>query len=213
MKARFRPIVLSLACGLVLNPHSRGGESPAGTYTFVDADVPAMAEIRQVGEHAIDQIAYAMIQEVSRVLRNNPPAAAIGLLHLKNFKLPASSERLVAVEYRRTSLRVRNPANSPDPGDQKVLDRIMSQLKNGDSVSPVLILHVDHPGLPPEWRVYRPLATLKQCLVCHGPADSLDSAVSAALNKLYPDDAAVNYHHGEWRGVIRVSIASTLTQK
>ena len=113
---------------------------------------------------------------------------------------------------RRTSLQVRNPANAPDPADLAALELIRGQLENGDDVAKVLVQRVTLPGQPPEWRVYRPLVTLKQCLECHGPTDTLAPGVADTLKVFFPSDQAVNFKAGSWRGLIRASIVEPAKQ-
>lgn len=206
MKARFYPVVLSLALTLVAFAANRAAAAPPA-HAFVDPDTPAVAQIRLLGERTIDQLGNALIMEVRRVLAKSSPALAIGMLHLKDYKLPLSAPgQPVVTAVRRTSLRVRNPANSPDAADQAALDLIMEQLQNGDDVARVLVQRVTLPGQPPEWRVYRPLAALQQCLDCHGKEAALAPGVADTLKVFYPADKAVDYKPGEWRGLIRVSI-------
>jgi hypothetical protein len=71
----------------------------------------------------------------------------------------------------------------------------------------MLVQRVDRPGKPVEWRVYRPIATSKSCLVCHGDPTKFRPEVKAALDHLYPQDKAVDYQAQEFRGVLRVSLA------
>jgi hypothetical protein len=206
MRARSYPVVLSLACGFVASSTAWSAvvESP---HAFVDPDDPTVAEIRRLGERTIDQVGNAMIGEVRRVLATTTPALAVGKLHLKEYKLPlAMSGKPVVSELRRTSLRVRNPANSPDAADLAALELIQDQVQRGDDVAKVLVQRVSLPGKTPEWRVYRPLVTLKQCIDCHGSNATLAPGVADTLKVFYPADKAVDYKTGEWRGLIRVSI-------
>lgn len=148
-----------------------------------------------------------MIGEVRRVLATTTPALAVGKLHLKEYKLPlAMPGKPVVSELRRTSQRVRNPANSPDAADLAALEVIQDQLQRGDDVAKVLVQRVSLPGKTPEWRVYRPLVTLKQCIDCHGAEATLAPGVADTLKVFYPADKAVDYKTGAWRGLIRVSI-------
>lgn len=206
MKARSYPVVLSLACCLVAVSTAWPADA-ASPHSFVNPDDPAVAEIRRLGERTIDQSGNALIGEVRRVLATTSPALAIGALHLKDYKLPAPLPGKPAVtEIRRTSLRVRNPANAPDGADLAALEKIKDQLDDGDEVAKVLVQRVNLPGKPAEWRVYRPLGVLKQCIDCHGPASALAPGVAATLKEFYPKDVAVDYKPGAWRGLLRVSI-------
>ena len=59
-----------------------------------------------------------------------------------------------------------------------------------------------------ERRLSRSVVTLPSCVQCHGPADQVSSAVRVALQRRFPEDQAVGYAAGEWRGLLRVSIAA-----
>lgn len=134
-------------------------------------------------------------------------------MHLKNYKLPAATPGQPAVTaIKRTSLRVRNPANTPDIADRAALETIARQIERGDPVSSLLVQQVSLPGQPAEWRVYRPMVVLRQCLDCHGADSTLAFGVADALQALYPTDTATGYRPGEWRGLIRVSIVEPAQQ-
>lgn len=208
MKARSYPVVLSLACGLTAFAVLRAAESAPPPYSFVGPDDPASAAIRRIGERTIDHAGSSLLAEVRRVLGTTTPALGIGMLHLKDYKLPAAAPgQPVVTAVRRTSLRIRNAANSPDAADLAALERIQGALERGDPVESLLMQRVTLPGQPPEWRVYRPLVTLKQCLECHGTPETLAPGVPDTLQVFYPADRAADFRAGEWRGLIRVSIA------
>ena len=184
------------------------------THVFLDPDEPSVAEIRRLGERTIDQAGVALVLEVRRVLAVTPTVAAISMLHLKNYKLPAAApgDQQVA-KLQLTSLQVRNPAHEPDAADRAALSVFRGQLDRGDPVAKVLVQRVTPTGLPPEWRVYRPLSVMKQCLDCHGTSSTLAAGVAARLKELYPNDTAVDYRAGGWRGIVRVSIVDPVAGK
>lgn len=207
MEARFYPIVLSLAWGLAAGSAALAADSASPTHAFVEPNDPLVAAIRQSGEKALDHAGNAMLLEVRRVMAENSAALALGKLHLKDYKPPPPPAGQPAVTtLRRTSLQLRNPANAPDDPDLAALKLIQSQLENGDPVSSLLVQRVTLPGQTPEWRVYRPLVTLKQCLDCHGPPSALAPGLADTLKVFYPADQAANYRAGSWRGLLRVSI-------
>jgi hypothetical protein len=210
MKARLYPVVLSLACGVAIFAAGRAADAESPPHIFVPADDPRVASFRQAGERAIDHAGNALVLEVRRVMTDTAPAMALGRLHLKDYKPPTSPKGLpVVTTIRRTSLLVRNPANAPDAADLAALTRIEEEIKNGDAVSNVLVQRVTLPGQTPEWRVYRPLVTLKQCTDCHGTPNALAPGVADALHVFYPADKAIDYRAGSWRGLIRASIPDT----
>ena len=184
-------------------------------FTWADPDDPAVAAIRQAGEDAITFIGNKLIRETSQVLAKQTADDAIDVLHLKNLTLPATGPgkpQITAV--RRTSLLVRSIANAPDNADLAALISIQKEMMDGNSPPKVLVQHIPAAGsVPEEWRVYRPISVMSSCVVCHGPTDTLLPSVKAKLEKLYPEDKAVNYSLYQWRGVIRVSVAAAPAKK
>jgi hypothetical protein len=179
-------------------------------YTWVEADDPSASEIRRLADPFIQQTGSRMLSEVNRVLAKKGPAAAIDDLHLKDLKLPPAAAGAWRINnFKRTSLRVRNPANVPDNADLAALMSIQTAMADGNTPPNVLVQRVDAAaGAPAEWRVYRPMVTTGSCLACHGATDAMDPAVLARLEQLYPSDKAKGYSANEWRGVIRVSIVA-----
>jgi hypothetical protein len=214
MKARSGAIVLFLTGTLIGASLARATDRVVSSHALVNPDDPAVAEIRRLGERTISQVGVALVAEVRRVLAHTPPAEAIGVLHLKDYKLPVPTPGKMGVTaFRRVTLHVRNPANSPDDADQAALLFIERQLESGDDVAKVLVQRVTSPGQPPEWRVYRPVSVLKECLQCHGENNSLAPGVDARLKELYPVDTATAYNLGDWRGLIRVTIVDPAGSK
>jgi hypothetical protein len=48
---------------------------------------------------------------------------------------------------------------------------------------------------------------MPKCLACHGDSAGQSEALKTKLAALYPGDKASNYSAGEWRGLIRVTVA------
>jgi hypothetical protein len=189
---------------------ARAAAAPAAAMTaeFVALDAPEAAEIRAIGERAISRIAYSLVSEVTVAVGKQGAAAALVECHLKYIPISGrvieDMPRITALK--RTSLRLRNPANAPDAADELALRKVARELDAGNP--PRLVLQrVQLAGGANEWRVYRPLAVTTACLACHGTTESIADDVRAELKWRFPNDAATGYSTGEWRGLIRVSVA------
>jgi len=184
------------------------GPRPDGAvYTFVDPTDPAVVELAQYGYKVIEQIGGQLVTETTRELATKETSLAVSVLHLKNLELPkpvAGKPTVTAVK--RTSLMLRNPLNAPDGADTAALDKIHAQLMADESPDKILVQKTEIPGQPVEWRVYRPIAASKSCLACHGDPSKFRPGVKEALDRMYPEDKAVDYGAQEWRGVIRVTL-------
>lgn len=114
---------------------------------------------------------------------------------------PAIAARLSAesgAAVSRTALRVRNPANTPDPEARRVLEQFQAQIVAGAD-QPVEHL-APRPG--GGMRYMRAITLQPLCATCHGTA--LDPAVAVAVDDRYPDDAATGFEVGELRGAFLV---------
>jgi len=94
---------------------------------------------------------------------------------------------------RRTALKYRNPNNKPDATDVEVMEKLKAD-KTFDK--PLVV------DMGDSFRVYKALPVKKPCLVCHGDTKKMSSSMLETLKKNYPDDMAVNFKEGDFRGVI-----------
>lgn len=101
----------------------------------------------------------------------------------------------------RTSLKVRNPANTPTEWQEiQLLAMDQQPVKNG---KPVEIWQVSEASGQPPFQYMRAIPTEKLCLGCHGK--SIDPEVKAKLAELYPEDKATGFSEGELRGAFVVT--------
>jgi hypothetical protein len=184
------------------------GTKPDGAvYTFVDPADPAVKDIAQAGYRAIDQVGTKLVNETTRELASKDTQLVVAILHLKGMELPKTAPgapKITAVK--RTSLHIRNPANTPDGADHAALIKISDQLTDEGTAAKMLVQKIEQEGKPVEWRVYRPIAVSKSCLACHGDPSKFAPGVKEALDLQYPMDQATDYSAQSWRGVIRVNV-------
>lgn len=121
------------------------------------------------------------------VMAAQGPAVAIDICKLDapTFAEQVGKEHHVLIG--RTGVRLRNPKNlAPYWAQQLVTDRlstpVFASLSNGHSIALL------------------PIKLQSQCLMCHGPADSLLPDVKKKLASQYPLDQATGFSEGELRG-------------
>jgi len=122
MKSRLHVIAL-LAIGCAFTNASQAQTLPNGSAAFVDPDAAHVAEIRALGEHVIMQLGGTLLNEVTTAVTQSGPEKAIEVCHLK--ALPLTRETMSGqpriTEVKRTSQRLRNPANAPDAAEKLAL--------------------------------------------------------------------------------------------
>jgi hypothetical protein len=191
------------------------GPRPDGAiFTFVDSADPSVSLLSRYGSKVIEDIGAMLVNETTKELATKETRQAVAELHLKGMELPKQViGRPKVTAVKRTSLMLRNPENAPDGADMAALKKIRAQLIAGETPDKVLVQKIEIPGKPLEWRVYRPIATSKSCLACHGDPAKFSPGVKEALDHLYPEDKAVDYSAQDWRGVIRVTLEPLPEQK
>lgn len=217
MKARsvFVPFVAAatLASVGLTAPSDPPATAPAIKADFVDPDSPdpEIIRVRRTGDDAINRLGYMMVQEIAAAVRKSGAEAAVEVAHLK--KLPMTNGRISGLPnitaFKRTSLKLRDRANAPDPAEQLALQKFLDELTTGSVPPQVLVQRIENPDATREWRVYRPFGTLDVCLTCHGDLTEQPPELRAKLDQLYPVDQANGYASGEWRGVLRVTVDLT----
>lgn len=108
------------------------------------------------------------------------------------------------VHVRRVSLKVRNPANTPDAVERAALGTLASRHASGHL--PAELVEVRGGGNDRRLHYLRPIIVQEKCLSCHGDPTQIDPAVQRVLTARYPTDAAVGYRAGDLRGAISVRV-------
>lgn len=96
----------------------------------------------------------------------------------------------------RTSDRLRNPSNAPQAWIVPYLEKYRAQPKAEHQKSVMVKLGEKHFGY------LEPIYVEGMCLRCHGKGVSPE--VRAELKEFYPNDAAIDFNEGDFRGFIWV---------
>ena len=97
---------------------------------------------------------------------------------------------------RRTALKVRAKDNIADPADEGVME-VFEKAANEKALTPKNIIAVD---LNDSIRVYKPLLVMPVCTKCHG--ENVSDELKAKIKESYPEDQAMGFKEGDFRGVI-----------
>ncbi len=102
------------------------------------------------------------------------------------------------VSIKRTSHKLRNEANKPNKEEKIVLERYLAQIKNGEQLKPKI--EKDKNG---KVHFYAPMKLQGKCLACHG--DIANTSTDSIIKSLYPNDKAIGFKNGDFRGVLSVT--------
>jgi hypothetical protein len=160
-------------------------------------------EIVATGEAAATALTQELMGRVMAAMQESGAAEAIDFCSEEALPRTSAVADELGVAIKRTSSRVRNSENAPDPDERAALEHFASALEAGEGL-PANFVQEAEDGT----RYYRPIVVAEACTACHGPRETLDPAVVEVLDMRYPDDQATGYQAGDFRGLIRVTIGA-----
>jgi len=166
-------------------------------------------QIKQIGAESAMALMKNLKSHLMEAMEAGEPAEALEFCATQAIALTEEVQATLKpdVTIKRTSFRFRNPANAPDSLEEVALNYFEATKQKEDVLPENYIQTVANKN---EYRYYKPMKMAALCLNCHGKTDQLDEAVQTSLQQNYPEDLAVDYQVGEFRGVIRVSIPAKL---
>ncbi len=141
----------------------------------------------------------ALSQSLQKAMADGGPVRAVDYCWSAARPITDSLSDHYGVRVKRTSNRLRSPANRPDAHENERLKEALAHLSQGNlaaSLSPQVHIFGDSIAY------YKPILIVSPlCLKCHGsPGVDLDGAAYALIQERYPQDAATGYALGEFRG-------------
>lgn len=141
------------------------------------------------GAAALAPVKKRLMGALTKAMSEEGPEAAIQVCQVKASKLSESEDP--GIEIGRTSHRLRNPKNAPEPWMQPLLDAYLASDRPGEPRAVVL----------DDGRIgyVEPIRVSSFCLTCHG--EKVDDSVKGKLAALYPRDEATGFRSGDFRGL------------
>lgn len=141
----------------------------------------------------------SLLKNLSEKIEKDGTASAIPFCHenVKPIAKAAAKDRMAKYQFGRTSHKVRNEGNRPQPWAESYLKEFQGTSK-GDIKKTFIVHKLDNAK-----RVYlEPLYVETKCLLCHG--ENIEKTVKTKLDEIYPQDKATGFKLGEFRGFIWV---------
>lgn len=154
-----------------------------------------LTALRDRSRAVVKEFATRLKGELTQAMSDGGPSNAIAICSERAPLIAAELSRESGAKVGRTSLRTRNPANTPEPWMRRVLEQF-DTAGEGDTeyfaASPTEALAA---------RYMKAIPAHPLCLTCHGePAPDLKKTLDA----LYPHDEATGYEAGDIRGAFYV---------
>lgn len=154
-------------------------------------------ELKVKGKEIAQQTLGALSKELKQALQQGGVGKAVPYCNVNALPLTDSMAKIHKVSIRRTSLKTRNPKNSPSNQEKQILGEYQQLLAEGKKPMPRLTSLSDGRTLFNAPILIKPL-----CLNCHGKVGAQITEKNYEVIKgLYPKDQAINYKVAELRGM------------
>ncbi len=204
-------LILPILLGLfILFGNERSSAQTNAQPLVLQPSLEKTEQIRAIAKPVAQKLLMTIRDELTRALAKGGPVDAISVCQIQAPKLtsevrdrsrPAGTIFLL----KRTSNLVRNPADAPDPAERQALQIYLEAESRHESLPPDLLQKVVSEGKT-TYRYYQPIRVAALCLSCHGDPASLSPDVRAVLRERYPQDRAVGYKDGDFRGLVVVGL-------
>lgn len=141
--------------------------------------------------------------ELKAAMREGGPGNAIQVCKNKAPKIAAEISEKHGWRVARTSLKLRNPLNEPDPWELKVMQQFEKRKAAGEEIKTLEYAEIVTTGGKKQFRYMKAIPTERVCLTCHG--SEIEQEEKDALNQFYPHDKATGFKEGDIRGAFTVT--------
>lgn len=141
--------------------------------------------------------------QLESALKSGGPTAAMAVCQTAAPAIARESSAHYDGDVGRTALRLRNPANAPDPYERATLERFVAAAADGADVATL-----EHAEIVDEHgrRVFRYMKAIPMqetpCATCHGV--DVAAPVRDEIRARYPADEATGFRPGDVRGAFTV---------
>ena len=164
------------------------------TAASVNAD-PRIDEARMI----VKEFAGALQGELKAAMKSGGPVQAVEVCHSRAPAIAAQLSNEHGWQVGRTSLKRRNPGNSPDAWETAAMEQFEMRKAAGESASQLEFAESSMLEGEERFRYMKAIPTQAICLACHG-GDTVAPEVAAAIERYYPDDQARGFSEGDLRG-------------
>src|SRR5512135_3498271 len=150
--------------------------------------VPVSAEEANppaVAARAASRLGQELRKKLLETMQKNGPEGAIDVCAKDAPTISSRIEQELGVVIKRTSLKVRNPRNAPDPAEKELLETLAASHKAGETLPAGVNAF---PGN--QSRFYKNIIVEQACLKCHGDPATMSEMVRKKIADTYPDDRA-----------------------
>ena len=141
-------------------------------------------------------------RKLVNTIQSSGPDSAIAVCNLEAIKISEDISNRNNLEVGRTSLKIRNLANTPDVWETKQLEWFSSQQTSGIDIKTLEKSEIVKEKGKKIFRYMKAIPMQEPCMLCHG--EVISAGLKEKINDLYPQDQATGYKPGQIRGAFTI---------
>lgn len=150
------------------------------------------------------ELAGALKQELEKAVKESGFAGAVMMCGSIAVDKAEQTGKAHGATIRRVSKKMRNPSNTPDALEDKILGEMEADMAKG-ALKEAYVEKESAAGKR-QLRFLKPIVTAAFCLNCHGEESKINPEALKELNRLYPDDKARGYGESQLRGAFSATV-------
>lgn len=162
-------------------------------------------EIKTIAQKNIKILAQKLMKELKSNIKKGGVIQGAKFCSNSATKIEESVSKILdkGVSVTRVSLKNRNMNNYPTKVfDKNILIMIEKDIKDKKNIKPMIIKKISDN----HYKAYKLIFMKPLCLKCHGDTTTMNKEAYNIIKKHYPEDKAIDYKIGDFRGVFLVDI-------
>ena len=142
-----------------------------------------------------EQTKKNLVGNLTKQISENGAEKALEFCNVNAIPLTQKLEAENGVMVKRVSDKNRNPDNTANETELKIIEQFKTQLAKNEELKATMENGV----------FYAPITTNAMCLQCHGSEKEMKPEVLAKIKSFYPNDKALGYKENELRGLMVIN--------
>lgn len=177
-------------------------------YQSIEITNTDISHVKPIGDQIAKDLVKSLQKELKTAIETGGFSEAVRVCNMEAIPISdiiaTSSEK--KIEIKRTTFKYRNPDNAPNEYETEALNYFKELIASGKTV-PEYYLQKYSNGENAFFYYYKPMKVASKCLTCHGDETTITPETQQMINEFYPDDKAIGYAEGDFRGLIRIEIS------
>ena len=160
-------------------------------------------EMITASRQSIKTFAAQLKNKLQHAMKQGGPVQAIQVCRTAAAEISQQVSDQYGWKIARTSLKVRNPANAPDPWEKQVLQDFATRRARGEDLNSMEHSEIIRSTENTTFRYMKAIPTADMCVMCHG--ENIAANIAEKLQEFYPDDQARGFKAGNLRGAFTIT--------